>query len=60
MSWPDYGGAMSEVLAAAALLVAVAALAAGVLALRRTTPRADGSDLPTDVNPLRHLLNAML
>ncbi len=59
MSWPDYGGAMSEVLAAAALLVAVAALAAGVLALRRTTPRADGSDLPTDVLGLRQEVAAL-
>jgi len=50
---------MSEVLAAAALLVAVAALVTGVLALRRTTPRADGSDLPTDVLGLRQEVAAL-
>ncbi|CAN5239271.1 hypothetical protein BH09ACT12_BH09ACT12_26540 [soil metagenome] len=50
---------MLEVLAAAALVVAVAALVLAVVGLRRTTARADGSDLPTDVLGLRQEVAAL-
>ena len=50
---------MLEVLAGAALVVAVAALVVAGLALRRTTPRVDGADLPTDVLGLRQEVAAL-
>ena len=50
---------MLEVLAGAALVVAVAALVVAGLALRRTTPQVDGADLPTDVLGLRQEVAAL-
>jgi hypothetical protein len=50
---------MTEALAVVALLVALAALVLAGLALRRTTQRADGSDLPTDVLGLRREVAAL-
>ena len=50
---------MLEVLAGTALVVAVVALALAVAALRRTTRRADGADLPTDVAGLRREVAAL-
>ena len=50
---------MLEVLAVTALVVAVAALALAAVAVRRTTPRADGADLPTDVVGLRQEVAAL-
>ena len=55
----DYGDDMLVALTVVALLVAVAAGAAAGVALRRTTPRADGADLPTDVLGLRQEVAAL-
>ena len=50
---------MSEVLAVVAVVVAVTALALAVVAVRRTSRRADGSDLPSDVLGLRREVAAL-
>ncbi|MGA8846942.1 MAG: DUF4446 family protein [Nocardioides sp.] len=50
---------MLVLLAVTALVVAVAALALAVVAVRRTTPQADGADLPTDVLGLRQEVAAL-
>ncbi len=50
---------MLEVLAVMALVVALAALVLAIVAVRRTTPRADGADLPTDVLGLRQEVAAL-
>ncbi len=50
---------MLEVIAVTALAVAVAALVLALVAVRRTTRRADGADLPTDVHGLRQEVAAL-
>ncbi|WP_134765731.1 DUF4446 family protein [Nocardioides sp. 1609] len=50
---------MLEVLAVVAVVLAAAALAVAVVALRRTSRRADGSDLPQDVHGLRQEVAAL-
>ncbi len=56
---PAYRGRMLEVLAVVAVVLAAAALAVAVVALRRTSRRADGSDLPQDVHGLRQEVAAL-
>ncbi len=50
---------MSEVLAVVAVVLAIVAVALGVVAVRRTSRRADGSDLPSDVLGLRQEVAAL-
>ena len=50
---------MLEVLAFSSLVLALAAVVLAGVALRRTTARADGSDLPTDVLGLRQEVAAL-
>ncbi len=50
---------MLAVLVVIALAAALAALGLAVVAVRRTTPRGDGSDLPTDVLGLRQEVAAL-
>ena len=50
---------MSEVLAVVAVVLAVLAVALAFVAIRRTSPRADGSDLPSDVLGLRQEVAAL-
>jgi hypothetical protein len=50
---------MIEALAVVAVVLALAALVLAAVAVRRTTPRADGTDLPTDVAGLRREVAAL-
>ncbi|WP_340537896.1 DUF4446 family protein [Nocardioides sp. GXZ039] len=50
---------MVEALAVVAVVLAAAALVLAVVALRRTSRRADGSDLPQDVQGLRQEVAAL-
>ncbi|QCW49267.1 DUF4446 family protein [Nocardioides dongxiaopingii] len=50
---------MLEVLAVVAVVLAAAALVLAVVALRRTSRRADGSDLPQDLHGLRQEVAAL-